>query len=101
MVDLKKKIAPDNEKNSNIENKIFCALIKHVYSQTFIALIASLFCASMVFIALYGSLKDTSALLIWSVFFLTITILRIGTVIQFYTSSHTLKFMKKAKNTYT
>jgi hypothetical protein len=54
--------------------KVLSALVKHVYGQTIVAMIASLFCASIVVISLYDTEKNNIEVLSWAAFFLVITL---------------------------
>lgn len=59
------------------ENKVLLSLIAHVYMQTNVAMFASVFCATIIFIALFNSQTNNVKLLIWATFFLTVSALRI------------------------
>lgn len=80
--------------SNDISRKVSIALISHVYLQTTVAMLASLFCASIVFIGLYSGHEKNSALYIWSGFYLAVTLFRIGLTVIYKHQSHPDFYMR-------
>lgn len=59
-----------------VETKVYTSLLEHVYSQIDIALLSSLFCGAIIFIALYNPWANNSKLIIYSIVFVAVTIIR-------------------------
>ncbi len=59
-----------------ISQQVSTSLIDHVYMQLTTGLIASLFCAGIIFIGLFSSSQDNSLLYAWFCFFLLVTLFR-------------------------
>lgn len=71
------------------DNKLQAALIAHVYNQKLIGLIASLLCASIVFVGLLKPSLESSLLLIWAILFLAITLVRFFVYFSYKKSNKT------------
>ena len=59
------------------KDKVLLSLITHVYTQTTIGIVASIFCASIIFIALLNSQINNTLLYLWAAFFLVVALSRI------------------------
>jgi len=57
-------------------HKILASLVKHVYLQGNVAMISSLFCASIIFAGLFNFHQSNLRLYIWSLIYLFITLIR-------------------------
>lgn len=68
---------------SEFSDKVFVSLVNHVYSQTNVAMVASLFCAFIVFSGLFSVQESNVRLLIWFVIYLVVTTLRVM-LVNFY-----------------
>ncbi|MES2219234.1 MAG: GGDEF domain-containing protein [Pseudomonadota bacterium] len=84
-------------KASNIAKKIENSMIKLGYMQSHIGLIASLFCATIIFIGLAG-MHDKFNLYVWFSVFLLATGLRTLLVMYYKRSTNTIEHMEKWRN---
>ena len=64
-------------------HKVLSSLIKHVYMQTPVGMLASIFCACIIFIGLHNSHTQNTQLYLWSTVFLIITLLRLIMAIRY------------------
>ena len=62
---------------ATLSKNVEYALVKHVYHQTMSALLASMFCASLIFIDLYNSSTSSIKVMMWGVLVLAVTFSRI------------------------
>lgn len=89
---LKKRIHFNNYASQN--DKLLESLVRYVYLQTNVAMLSSLFCASVIFVGLYDPEKNNHILLIWAIFFVTVSVSRIM-IATFYKYQH--KYQLKIK----
>lgn len=81
-------------------HKIRLALTQHVYAQIIIALLASLFCACIVFIALFDIHKNNFLLWNWTAFFVLVTLVRLFAAAIYKTVKHPENHLALWRNTY-
>lgn len=62
-----------------IKNRVTQSLITHVFQQTVLGQLTSVFCATLIFIALYTAHDQSYDLKIWYITFLTVSIARVVT----------------------
>lgn len=84
------------EKNS----KVLLSLLTHVYKQTNIAMVASIFCASVLFIGLYDTNLSNVTLWLWAIYFLGITFARIVLVQLFKAEKNLASHLHYWRNLY-
>ncbi|MBA3661515.1 MAG: GGDEF domain-containing protein [Gammaproteobacteria bacterium] len=72
-----------NQTTPEIASKTCAHLINHVYKQTNLAMVASFFCAAIVFLGLIPTFKYNFSLYAWFSFYALITFLRISVVYAF------------------
>lgn len=96
-------LLPEAKKNSFSNeklHKVYASLVDHVYLQAYTALLASFFCAGILFAAFYDHDKNNSPLFIWATIFLAITIGRTLLAYMYKTSKNPEKYIQAWKRSY-
>lgn len=77
MGSIREKRSADSDWTNGITTKVSISLIRHVYTQTNVAMMASLFCAAILFVGLYLPHTIDKYLYIWAGCFIAITFTRV------------------------
>lgn len=78
-----KKYSPIGFYPKDVNNRVLSALARHVYMQTYAAILASLFCAGVIFVGFYSFTETNAALFVWSIFFIVVAVSRL-LIVRFY-----------------
>ncbi|VVC75617.1 hypothetical protein AQUSIP_09070 [Aquicella siphonis] len=91
---------PDKNISRMKTEKITFSLVKHVYEQTITAMLASLFCTSLILFVLYDSRNSNVILLVWAAFTFSVTFARIALVLFFKSYDYAENRLKLWVNLY-
>jgi diguanylate cyclase (GGDEF)-like protein len=80
--------------------KVQKSLTKYAYSQIYVGMVASLFCATVIFIGLFDHTQSNFRLYIWTAFFLVVTSLRTCLSYIYKRTSHPEKHLKTWSDLY-